>query len=176
MKSILPDQYAVEKQFNSRMDNFFTKYEIGKTLRYSNFQKAKGFSCLDLFKFIFLLVFSGKNLYRTLQSEVNSGRPEKDTVYRFLIFQLFKKTCFSLYRVGHSKKIRAVALDMGASHLCFQWPKKQHTAIKFQHLDRWMRDICKQQEKQKSSPVLSTLNITDSHWETTLYARVINLQ
>ena len=84
MQSILPDQYAVEKQFNSRVDNFLSKYEIGKTLRYSNFQKEKGFSCLELFKFIFLLVFNGKNLYRTLQSEVNTGKPEKDTIYRFL--------------------------------------------------------------------------------------------
>ena len=84
MKPILPDQYAVEKQFNSRVNNFFTKYEIGKKLRCSNFIKTKGFSCLDLFKFIFLLVFNGRNLYRTLQSEVGSGLPEKDTIYRFL--------------------------------------------------------------------------------------------
>jgi hypothetical protein len=61
MKSILPDQYAVEKQFNSRVDNFFAKYEIS---RRCNFRKTKGFSCLEIFKFIFLLV-SGKNLYRT---------------------------------------------------------------------------------------------------------------
>jgi len=46
MKPILPDQYAVEKQFKSRVDNFFVKYEISKTLRCSNFQKAKGFSWL----------------------------------------------------------------------------------------------------------------------------------
>lgn len=84
MQSILPDQYAVEKQFNSRVDNFLSKYEIGKILRCSNFQKEKGFSCLDIFKFIFLLVFNGKNLYRTLQSEAEPGRPEKDTIYRFL--------------------------------------------------------------------------------------------
>jgi hypothetical protein len=84
MKSILPDQYAVEKQFNSRVDNFFAKYEISKKLRCCNFQKTKGFSCLEIFKFIFLLVFSGKNLYRTLQSETDSGMPQKDTIYRFL--------------------------------------------------------------------------------------------
>jgi hypothetical protein len=86
MKSILPEQYAVEKQFNSRVDNFFSKYKIGKTLRCSNFQKEKGFGCFDLFKFIFLLVFNGKNLYRTLQSGAEPGRPEKDTIYRFLKF------------------------------------------------------------------------------------------
>jgi len=84
MKSILPDEYIIEKQFNSRVDNFLSKYEIGKILHHSNFQKQKGFSCLHLFKFVFLLVFNGKNLYRTLQSGTGHGEPEKDTIYRFL--------------------------------------------------------------------------------------------
>ena len=84
MKTILPDQSAVEKQFISRVDIFLSRHEIGKTLRRSNFQKEKGFSCLELFRFIFLLVFNGKNLYRTLQSETCPENPEKDTVYRFL--------------------------------------------------------------------------------------------
>ncbi|BAF58570.1 hypothetical protein PTH_2669 [Pelotomaculum thermopropionicum SI] len=84
MNSILPEQYEIEKQFNSRVDNFLSRHEIGKILRRSNFQKEKGFSCLELFKFIFLLVFNGKNLYRTLQSEAEPGRPEKDAIYRFL--------------------------------------------------------------------------------------------
>jgi len=84
MKPILPEQYAVEKQFNSRVDNFLSRHEIGKKLHYSNFQKVKGFSCLELFKFIFLLVFNGKNLFHTLESAAESGSPKKDAVYRFL--------------------------------------------------------------------------------------------
>ncbi|OPX87855.1 MAG: hypothetical protein A4E53_02327 [Pelotomaculum sp. PtaB.Bin104] len=78
MKSILPEQYAVEKQFNSRVDNFLAKYGLGKKLSSANFHKEKGFTCLYLFKFIFLLVFNGKNLYRTLQTETDPGIPEKD--------------------------------------------------------------------------------------------------
>jgi hypothetical protein len=41
MKSILPDQYAVEKLFNSRVDNFFVKYEISKRLRCCNFKNQR---------------------------------------------------------------------------------------------------------------------------------------
>jgi len=41
------------------------------------------FTCLELFKFIFLLVFGKKNFYQTLQKE-DTDRPGKDTVYRFL--------------------------------------------------------------------------------------------
>lgn len=84
MKSILPEQYAVEKQFNSRVDNFLVKYGLGKKLSSANFHKEKGFTCLYLFKFIFLLAFNGKNLYRTLQTETDPGIPEKDAIYRFL--------------------------------------------------------------------------------------------
>jgi len=84
MQSILPEQYEIEKQFNSRVNDFLSRYEIRKILHRSNFQKQKGVSCFDLFKFIFLLVFTGKNLYRTLQSKAGSERPEKDAIYRFL--------------------------------------------------------------------------------------------
>lgn len=84
MKSILPDLYEVEKQFNSRVDDFLSKHEIGKALHNSSFRKQKGISCFIIFKFVSLLVFTGKNLYRTLQSGLDCGRPEKDAVYRFL--------------------------------------------------------------------------------------------
>ncbi|KJR97695.1 MAG: transposase [Peptococcaceae bacterium BRH_c4a] len=84
MKSILPDQYEVEKQFNSRTDDFLSLHGVSKIMNSSNFRKQKGFSCFNLFKFIFLLVFTGKNLYRTLQFGADSGKPEKDAVYRFL--------------------------------------------------------------------------------------------
>uniref|UniRef100_UPI001E617C2D IS4 family transposase n=2 Tax=Desulfocucumis palustris TaxID=1898651 RepID=UPI001E617C2D len=84
MKSILPERYEVEKQFNSRVDNFLSKRQIGKILNNSNFSKQKGISCFVLFRFVFMLVFTGKNLYRTLQSGPDTGNPEKDAVYRFL--------------------------------------------------------------------------------------------
>ncbi|WP_165792033.1 IS4 family transposase, partial [Desulfocucumis palustris] len=84
MKSILPDQYEIKNQFNSRVDDFLAKYEIGKILHGSNIRKQTGVSCFILFKFIFLLVFTGKNFYRTLQSGADRGNPEKDAVYRFL--------------------------------------------------------------------------------------------
>ena len=42
------------------------------------------FSCSSIFKFIFLLVFTGKNLFRTLDSKNTQISFAKDTVYRFL--------------------------------------------------------------------------------------------
>lgn len=84
MKPILSEQYGDEKQFNSQIDKFLSKYSFGKILHQSNFRKEKGFSCLCLFKFIFLLVFSGKNLYHTLQADTHLETPKKDAIYRFL--------------------------------------------------------------------------------------------
>lgn len=72
-------------QLESRVDRFFREQRIGALLKRCNFGKAAGFSCLYLLKFVFLLAFTGKNLYRLLQTEAPDGqRPGKDAVYRFL--------------------------------------------------------------------------------------------
>lgn len=71
---------VVENSF----DTFFRKYDIGRLLRCSNVTKSRGFSSLVLFKFIFGLVFTGKNLYRSLLCDNSEHLPSKDPVYRFL--------------------------------------------------------------------------------------------
>lgn len=73
-----------EKQFKSTIDIFFKKNKINSLLKQSNFCKEKGFPCGSIFKFIFLLVFTGKNLFRTLDSKNIETSFAKDTVYRFL--------------------------------------------------------------------------------------------
>lgn len=81
--SIISNSETFEKT-ESRVNTFFTYQRIAKLLRQSNFFKESGFSCIELFKFIFLLIFGKKNLYQTLQREDSLERPGKDTVYRFL--------------------------------------------------------------------------------------------
>lgn len=71
-------------EIQNHASKFIKKYQIGKIMKRSNFHKDKGLSCIVLFRFIFMLVFTGKNLYRFLQSEITDGQPGKDTVYRFL--------------------------------------------------------------------------------------------
>ncbi|MBU3191388.1 transposase [Clostridium bowmanii] len=73
-----------EKQFKSTINSFFKKNKINSLLKQSNFSKEKGVPCGSIFKFIFLLVFTGKNLFRTLESKDTKGSFAKDTVYRFL--------------------------------------------------------------------------------------------
>ena len=82
--SIVSNPSASEKQLTSKVDQFFTQHRISKLLKQSNFFKESGFTCFELFKFIFLLVFGNKNLYQTLKKEDDAARPGKDSVYRFL--------------------------------------------------------------------------------------------
>jgi hypothetical protein len=82
--SIIPNSSASGQQLTSRVDRFFKEQKISSLLKQSNFFKESGFTCLELFKFIFLLVFGKKNLYQTLQKEDTAERPGKDSVYRFL--------------------------------------------------------------------------------------------
>jgi hypothetical protein len=62
MSTIIPKN-DTEKQFKSTVNIFFKKNKINSLLKQSNFSKEKGFSCAEVFKFIFLLVFTGKNLF-----------------------------------------------------------------------------------------------------------------
>lgn len=82
MNSIIPNNNN-DKKFNLTIDKFFSINKVGYILKQCNFCKEKGTSCIKVFKFIFMLVFSGKNLFRTLDTE-NSLEFSKDVVYRFL--------------------------------------------------------------------------------------------
>lgn len=82
--SIVSKSSASEQRLTSKIDYFFQEHHIGSLLKKSNFVKECGFTCLQLLKFIFSLVFGQKNLYQTLQKEDVADRPGKDTVYRFL--------------------------------------------------------------------------------------------
>ena len=85
MNSILSESYLIENEVKSQADLFLKKYRIARLLKQSNFSKDKGFPCFLIFRFIFLLVFTGKNLYRLiLTKNCNERLPAKDSVYRFL--------------------------------------------------------------------------------------------
>ncbi|MDF9410097.1 transposase [Pelotomaculum isophthalicicum JI] len=84
MQSILPETNSNENQTNFQIGNFLKRYHVSRLLRQSNFDKEKGFSCFHIFRFIFILVFTGKNLYRFLHMNHAIDQPEKDTIYRFL--------------------------------------------------------------------------------------------
>lgn len=68
----------------NRIHSFFHNQNLGQLLRQSNIRKDKGVCLNTLFQFLLSLVFSGKNLYRLLESAQAPVEIGKDTVYRLL--------------------------------------------------------------------------------------------
>ena len=58
--------------------------QIGKLLRKANITKSCGVSAYEVFQFLLLLVFQGKNLFRFLNSKRKDQAVSKNTYYRFL--------------------------------------------------------------------------------------------
>jgi hypothetical protein len=73
-----------EQAFQSRIDRFFHHLKLSNVLQKCNFYKESGFSCVNVLKELFALVFRGKNLYRTLTAQRQEISFGKNTAYRFL--------------------------------------------------------------------------------------------
>jgi hypothetical protein len=75
---------AVIATVENRINSFFHNQNLGQLLRQSNIRKEKGV-CLDtLFQFLLSLAFTGKNLFRLLESPDSVEGIGKDTAYRLL--------------------------------------------------------------------------------------------
>ena len=70
--------------------------QIGKLLRKANITKSCGVSAYEVFQFLLLLVFQGKNLFRFLNSKRKDQAVSKNTYYRFLNDTSFNWTRFLL--------------------------------------------------------------------------------
>ena len=77
-----------QKSQNDHTQNKFSaamkQLQIGKLLRKSNITKSCGISAYEVFQFLLLLVFQGKNLFRFLNSKHKDQAVSKNTYYRFL--------------------------------------------------------------------------------------------
>ncbi len=80
MSPIIPDIAVVENRINS----FFHNHNLGQLLRQSNIRKEKGVSLDTLFQFLLALAFTGKNLYRLLETSDAPAGIGKDSPYRLL--------------------------------------------------------------------------------------------
>lgn len=58
--------------------------QLGKLLRKANITKSCGVPAFEVFQFLLLLVFQGKNLFRFLNSKHKDQAVSKNTYYRFL--------------------------------------------------------------------------------------------
>lgn len=94
---------------------------IAETLRKSGIRKAQGHSTFEVFKFLLLLVFQGKNLFRFLDSERSDQAVSKNTYYRFLncptynrrkfLTLLSAKVISSISRLTQPDRVNCLVLD-----------------------------------------------------------------
>ena len=82
-KSITQDNQN-DKQISTSIRRFFTRFHVSSALKAANAYKKKRFPVMEIFQYLFLLIFSNRSMYMNLISGRNTPAFAKDTVYRFM--------------------------------------------------------------------------------------------
>ena len=82
-KSITQDTQN-DNQISKTIRRFFTRFHVSSALKSANAYKKKGFPVVEIFQYLFLLVFSNRSMYMNLLTGRNTPAFAKDTVYRFM--------------------------------------------------------------------------------------------
>ena len=82
-KSITQDTQN-EHQISITIRRFFTRFHVSSALKSSNAYKKKGFPVVEIFQYLFLLIFSNRSMYMNLLTGRNTPTFAKDTLYRFM--------------------------------------------------------------------------------------------
>lgn len=82
-KSITQDNQN-DKQISKSIRRFFTGFHVSSALKAANACKKKGTPAIEIFQYLFLLIFSNRSMYMNLISGRNTPSFAKDTVYRFM--------------------------------------------------------------------------------------------
>lgn len=77
-------QNAETENTQNQFSNAIKELQCGKLLRKANITKNCGIPAFEVFQFLLLLVFQGKNLFRFLNSKHKDQAVSKNTYYRFL--------------------------------------------------------------------------------------------
>lgn len=81
---IITQNYENDKKVSSSITNFFKKYKVSSVLKASNAYKTKGIPVINLFQYLFSLIFANRSMYMNMLTGKHNENFAKDTVYRFL--------------------------------------------------------------------------------------------
>lgn len=73
-----------DKQISESIKRFFLRFHVSSALKASNAYKQKGVPVIEIFQYLFLLIFSNRSMYMCFISGKNTPSFAKDTVYRFI--------------------------------------------------------------------------------------------
>ena len=82
-KSITQDNQN-DKQISTSIRRFFTRFHVSSALKAANAYKKKRVPVMEIFQYLFLLIFANRSMYMNLISGRNTPAFAKDTVYRFM--------------------------------------------------------------------------------------------
>lgn len=91
---ILPEAHAMnnsitqatkkDKLISKSIKRFFMRFHVSSVLKAYNAYKKKGIPVVEIFQYLFLLIFSNRSMYMNLLTGRNTPDFAKDTVYRFI--------------------------------------------------------------------------------------------
>ena len=84
MNSIISEKQMNGKQFSTKIDDFCHRFKLRRALHTIGATKKAGVEVYVLVTFVLGLVFTHKNLYRTLETQPDQVSFGKDAVYRLL--------------------------------------------------------------------------------------------
>lgn len=100
-----------DKQISKSIKKFFTKFHISSILKAANAYKKKGIPVVEIFQYLFLLIFSNRSMYMNLITGRNTPRFAKDTVYRFAKMVQINRIRFTTLLASRIIKDAIIPLD-----------------------------------------------------------------
>jgi len=82
--SSIPQNNKNENEISDFVTKFMKEFQIGKLLFQCNAGKMKGFPVVDVFRYLFCLIFSDRSMYMQQKTGICDAGFCKNTVYRFL--------------------------------------------------------------------------------------------
>ena len=82
--SSIPQNKKNENEISDFVTKFMKEFQIGKLLFQCNAGKQKGISVIDVFRYLFCLIFSDRSMYMQQKTGGFDAGFCKNTVYRFL--------------------------------------------------------------------------------------------
>ena len=83
MSTILTQTQAVIQEANDSVVNFISRFQVGNTLRKCRAHKTKGFSVIEIFRYLLGCMFSQTSTYMSMRIGTYKESFSKNTIYRF---------------------------------------------------------------------------------------------
>ena len=102
-----------DKQISKSIKRFFMRFRISSALKAANAYTKKGIPVVEVFQYLFLLIFSNRSMYMSLITGRNTPGFAKDTVYRFMKMLQINWIRFTTLLASRIIRDAIVPLDSG---------------------------------------------------------------